>query len=239
MKFAFISDIHGNAQALEAVLLDIQKKNVDKIYVLGDLAYRGPEPKRSIEMIQELNTEVIKGNADEWIVRGVKQGEVPDQALDLMNEERNWTVSRLEEADIDYLKNLPTEFTFQQDGVSFFGFHAVPDNLFDAVPPYEEDSEIERKIVTKMNADIYLYGHIHKSYIRHINGKTIINLGSIGLPFDGITKASYAIVEIQDNSISASIERVNYDHEKVIEKYNEVQYPNKEMMENIIKRARV
>jgi len=42
MKIAFISDIHGNAIALESVLEDIQKKKVDKIYVLGDLCYRGP-----------------------------------------------------------------------------------------------------------------------------------------------------------------------------------------------------
>lgn len=237
MKFAFISDIHGNAVALEAVLEDIEKKKVDKTYVLGDLAYRGPEPKRSIELVQNLNTEVVKGNADEWIVRGVNEGEVPAQALDLMNKERDWTVSMLDEKDIDYLRNLPYDLAFQQDGISLYGFHALPDSLFEVVLPDEEERMVERKIITKMNADIYLYGHIHKSYIRNINGKTLINLGSVGLPFDGIKKASYAIVEVNDGNFSTSIERVDYDTEKVIEKYKEVDYPNKEMMEKIIRTA--
>lgn len=45
MKLAFISDIHGNAIALDEVLNDIKAKNVDKVFVLGDICYRGPEPQ--------------------------------------------------------------------------------------------------------------------------------------------------------------------------------------------------
>ena len=81
MKIAFISDIHGNAVALDAVLNDIEKKKVDKIYVLGDISYRGPEPKRALELVRSLNTDVIKGNADEWVVRGVREGEVQQVRL--------------------------------------------------------------------------------------------------------------------------------------------------------------
>ena len=238
MKFAFLSDIHGNATALEAVLNDIDKQNVDQTIVLGDIAYRGPEPKRSIELVQSLNTTVIKGNADEWIVRGVNQGEVPDQALTLMNQERDWTVDKLEKADIDYLASLPTETTFQQDGVTFHAFHATPDSLFDVVLPDASDQEIESTLMRAKDADIYLYAHIHKSYIRFINGKTIINLGSVGLPFDGVTKASYAIVEVTDGNIRTSIEKVSYDIQKTIDAYNNVDYTNKAMMTQIIKTAK-
>ncbi|MBM7570446.1 YfcE family phosphodiesterase [Aquibacillus albus] len=238
MKIAFISDIHGNANALEAVLEDINKKKVDKILVLGDIAYRGPEPKRSIEMVQQLHTTVIKGNADEWVVRGVKEGEVPDHALELMNQERDWIISRISDTDIDYLENLPTELTFEEQGVTFHAFHATPTSLFDVVLPNADDNELESKLMAEKAAHIYLYGHIHKSYIRNVNGKTVVNLGSVGLPFDGITKASYAIVNINDGHVSTSIERVSYDYEKTIEKYKEVNYPNIDMMKNIIQNAK-
>ncbi len=77
MKLAFISDIHGNAIALDAVLQDISAKNADKVFVLGDICYRGPEPKRALDLVRSLNCEVIKGNADEWVIRGVREGEVP------------------------------------------------------------------------------------------------------------------------------------------------------------------
>lgn len=237
MKIAFISDVHGNAIALDAVLDDIRKKNVDKIVVLGDLAYRGPEPKRSISLIKALNATVIKGNADDWIVRGVRKGEVPDAALDTMNQERDWTYAQLSQDDIDYLDNLPTETLFEENDIVFHGFHATPTSLFDAVLPDTSDEEIESELMKKV-ADVYLYGHIHKSYIRTINGKTVINLGSIGLPFDGVTKASYAIVDVLDEGVSASIEKVAYDFEKTIDKYKEVNYPNIELMESIIHRAK-
>jgi len=97
LKLAFISDIHGNAHALEAVLEDIEQKRADKIFVLGDLCFRGPEPQRAYEMVMALNTEVIKGNADEWVYRGVGMNEVPEKAYEMMNRERDWTVSRMEQ----------------------------------------------------------------------------------------------------------------------------------------------
>src|SRR3954468_13387373 len=103
MRLAFISDIHGNAVALESVLADISQKNIDKIYVLGDLCYRCPEPKRSLDLIRSLNTEVLKGNADEWLVRGVRVGEVPDKALAMMTLEQEWIAARLEQSDLNYL----------------------------------------------------------------------------------------------------------------------------------------
>src|SRR5690625_314515 len=86
MRFAFLSDIHGNATALEAVLHDAANQKVDKIYILGDLCFRGPEPKRVLDLVRSVDATVIKGNADEWMVRGVKKGEVPDAALDIMNQ---------------------------------------------------------------------------------------------------------------------------------------------------------
>ncbi|MCT2537903.1 metallophosphatase family protein [Aquibacillus koreensis] len=237
MKLAFLSDIHGNAHALDAVLEDITENQVDKIFVLGDLAYRGPEPNRVLQLIQQLDATVIKGNADEWVVRGVNQGEVPDQALEMMNKERDWTVAQLNQADIEYLSNLPTELKFEEQGVAFHAFHATPTSLFDVVLPHTEDTEIEAQLMTAHQADVYLYGHIHKAYTRFINGKTIMNLGSVGLPFDGVTKASYATVDLDGGSIRPTIHKVSYDYEKTINKYHEVNYPNTTLMENIVRNA--
>lgn len=235
MRIAFISDIHGNATALEAVLADIKEKQIDQIVVLGDIAYRGPEPKYSIKLVQDLDATVIKGNADEWIVRGVQQGEVPDQALELMNQEREWAVSQLDQAEIDYLSNLPSDLSFIKEGVTIHGFHATPSSLFDVVLPSASDAEITDKLTKDTEADIYLYGHIHQAYIRPVDGKTIVNLGSVGLPFDGVTKASYATIEINKNTVSASIERVDYDIEKTIQAYKDNNYPNIDMMEQILR----
>lgn len=239
MKIAFISDIHGNAIALDAVLEDIEKLGIDKIYVLGDICYRGPEPKRSLDLVRSLHTEVIKGNADEWVVRGVREGEVADKVLGLMNHERQWIVEQLEPSDIDYLETLPTQLNLTIEEVEISAFHATPTSLFDIVLPNADDNQIEASLMQTQGAQVFVYAHIHKPYIRYINGKVIINIGSVGLPFDGLAKASYGLVEVEDGHIKTSIRRVNYDLERVVALYYELKYPNAEMMSKVIRTAKI
>jgi putative phosphoesterase len=239
MKIAFISDIHGNAIALDAVLADIKRQGIDKIYVLGDICYRGPEPKRSLDLVRSLHTEVIKGNADEWVVRGVREGEVADKVLELMNLERQWIVEQLEPADIDYLESLPAQLNLTIKDIAISAFHATPTSLFDIVLPNADDNDIETSLMQAQDAQVYVYAHIHKPYIRYLNGKIIINIGSVGLPFDGLTKASYGLVEVEDGHIKTSIRRVSYDLESVVALYHEVNYPNAEMMSKVIRNAKI
>ncbi|WP_047983996.1 metallophosphoesterase family protein [Ornithinibacillus californiensis] len=236
MKLAFLSDIHGNSIALKAVLHDIQKLNVDKIMVLGDLCYRGIQPKESLELVKGLDAEVIKGNADEWIVRGVLEGEVPVDALDMMNTEREWGVSKLTQNDIEYLRSLPTELRLEFSGTRIHAFHATPNDLFDVVQPFESDQTLREKLV-KSDSDIYIYAHIHKAFVRYINGKCFINTGSVGLPFDGLGKASYALVELGEDEFEVSIRRVNYNIEDVLNQLRNSDYPNKTLLNSLLKRS--
>lgn len=233
MRLAFISDIHGNANALETVLYDINNKDVDKVLVLGDLCFRGPEPKRSLELVRALNTDVIKGNADEWVVRGIRNGEVPESAIKMMSNERDWTLSQLDEDSVEYLKSLPTDIKLEYGNIKIHAFHATPDSLFEVVTPDLSNQLIEEKMM-RYEANIYIYAHIHKPYIRYINGKCIINLGSVGLPFDGLAKSSYAILDIEENSFQTSLIRVNYDVNKVISQFRESDYPNSEQMIKVL-----
>ncbi|MEC1525096.1 metallophosphoesterase family protein [Neobacillus niacini] len=239
MKIAFISDIHGNAIALDAVLQDIEQQGIDQIYVLGDICYRGPEPKRSLDLVRSLHTEVIKGNADEWVVRGVQKGEVADKVLELMNLERQWTVKQLEPTDIEYLESLPTTLNLTIEDVQLSAFHATPTSLFDVILPNADDNQIETSLMQAQGSQVFIYAHIHKPYIRYINGKVIMNIGSVGLPFDGLTKASYGLVEVEDGHIKTSIRRVNYDFERIVALYHEVNYPNAEMMSKVIRTAKI
>ncbi|GAA0286528.1 putative phosphoesterase [Gracilibacillus halotolerans] len=234
MKIAILSDIHGNSVALDAVIKDLRAKKADRIIVLGDIAFRGPEPSRSIDLVRFLTEEVIKGNADEWVVRGVRNGEVPHQALTIMQQEQTWTQEQLQEHQLEYLASLPTELYFEVEGVRFHGFHATPKSLFQNVLQNEADHEIEEKLMKDKEADIYLYGHIHKAYKRIIHGKTVVNVGSVGLPFDGIPKASYVLIDVSNGQVEFHHIRVPYDLEKVCQQYDDYNYPNATKMKNII-----
>jgi len=237
LKLAFISDIHGNANALEAVLEDIEQKRADKIFVLGDLCFRGPEPQRAYDLVQSLQTDVIKGNADEWVYRGVGMGEVPEAAYEIMNKERDWVVSQMGQNAVEALHRLPEEVKYEYGGIKIHGFHATPYSLFENVLPDSGNSKLKEKLMQE-EADIYLYGHIHTPYIRTFGGKTVVNLGSVGLPFDGVPKASYAIVEIGENGFQVSIVRVTYDVGKTIKQFKNSDYPNKEKLIDILTRAK-
>ncbi|WP_216827717.1 metallophosphoesterase family protein [Alkalihalobacterium elongatum] len=234
-KYAFLSDVHGNAVALEAVLEDIKTQNVDEIFVLGDLCYRGPEPKRALQLIQELDAKVIKGNADEWLVRGVQQGEVPDPMLEMMNIERDWCKSKLDNQALTYLEQLPTDIEITlTNGTSIYAFHATPSSLFDIVLPDTDPTILNEKMMSTSDANLYIYAHIHLPYVRYVNGKCIVNIGSVGLPFDGQPLSSYAIVEEKNEQFVVSIQRIPYDTEKVIQQYENAQYPNLEVMKKVV-----
>lgn len=233
MRLAFISDIHGNATALEAVLEDIKPRDVDKMFFLGDLCYRGLEPMKSLDLVRSLDTDVIKGNADEWVVRGITEGEVPESVHPIMDKEREWTVSKLDEESIEYLDNLPEKLNLSFDNVDIYAFHATPNSLFDVVAPDENDETLKEKMIVN-KADIYIYGHIHKPYIRFINGKCIINTGSVGLPFDGLDKASYVIVDIEQGQFDVSIVRISYNLDKVLNQVQQSDYPNKQFLESAL-----
>lgn len=238
MKIAFISDIHGNATALEAVLADIEKKQADKIVVLGDICYRGPEPKRSLDMVRNLDTDVIRGNADDWVYRGIKEGEVPDKALDIMRKEQQWTASHLTKDELNYLGNLPSQLTINlTETIKVHGFHATPESLFDVVKPTETDESLEDKLMRDQTANIFLYGHIHLPYVRYINGKCVANLGSVGLPFDGLNQASYLMAEGDGNQFNIGIQRVPYNIEKVKDQLKEADYPNLAFLTDVIERG--
>jgi predicted phosphodiesterase len=107
--------------------------------------------------------------------------------------------------------------------------------LFENVFPGVDDELLKSKLMSSKDAQIYMYGHIHKPYVKYINGKIVMNTGSVGLPFDGLAMASYAIVEIVGGNLTTSIERVSYNIEKVAEQYRKAEYPNADTMIRIIR----
>jgi putative phosphoesterase len=236
LKAAFISDIHGNATALESVLNDLEKRQVDQIFILGDLCYRGPEPRRSLELVRSLHSPVIKGNADEWVVRGVRKGEVPDQALEMMNLEREWTMTQLDEESLKYLDGLPTELKLEFGGKKVHAFHATPDSLLDVVSPFEKNEVLLEKMM-KEDADLYIYAHIHRPYVRYLNGRCIMNIGSVGMPFDTIGISSYGLIDIEDNCFQTSIVKVNFNLQKVIRQMDEFRYPVNTPVRDILEKG--
>jgi len=240
LKTAILSDIHGHAVALETVLRELDRQDIDQLIVLGDLAYRGPEPKRCIELTRLSAHTVIGGNADEWAVRGVRAGEVPDHVLLRMNEERSFTVSHVDEEDIAYLASLSMSANCDLGhGQTLYACHATPSDRFQVILPDTTDEELAALYLREQSImpSVATYGHIHIPYIRSLKGAVILNPGSVGLPFDGTPKASYAVIETSANTLNASIHRVTYDLRLACDALERLDYPHRERLVQSIEQA--
>ena len=104
--------------------------------------------------------------------------------------------------------------TLNAEGKRVRLFHATPrkNNLY----WYEERPEkFFHEMAEKGDADIMIYGHIHKPYRKDMNGKVFLNAGSVGKPKDGDPRACAAIVEITPQAVKTEFLRVQYDVEKV------------------------
>jgi len=234
MKLVIISDIHGNYHALEAVLGDIRRQQADRIYVLGDLVFKGPLPERCVQTVRALDAVVLQGNIDELVGKDIIQpgfAKSPEHEA-AIRKEMVWTRSRLSSEELDYLAELPFshEVRLSQDLLIRL-VHATPQNLLDIVLPTDDEQKIITTMFERADAQIVVYGHIHQPFIRHIGGHTIINTGSVGLPFDGNPAASYAIIELDElnasgaTAFTAAIRRVPYDVETAIAAFGGSEHP--------------
>jgi diadenosine tetraphosphatase ApaH/serine/threonine PP2A family protein phosphatase len=106
---------------------------------------------------------------------------------------------------LDWLRSLPAE---HREG-SLLVLHACPGDLWRAPTPDAEDQELIGHYGA-LDADLVVYGHIHRPYVRRLPDVTVANSGSVGSPFDGDPRASYLLIE----EGSTEIVRVEYDVER-------------------------
>jgi len=222
MKIAIISDIHGNMQALEAVLADIEKEKGDKIFCLGDLAMAGPEPIKAIEKIKSLydenKLELIQGNTDEMI--GNYNEELRQKvknAAPIMGNALENDVKIIPDNLKNFLKNLPAQKELEIEGLKVLLVHGSPrkndENIFPDLP-----IEKVEEMVKGTDADIIFCGHTHiPCGYQTRNKQTIVNEGSVGRPFTPEPKACYVVAEFNNKNSEIQHKFIDYDRQKASE----------------------
>ncbi len=238
MRIAIISDIHGNLEALKSTLEDIKKKNVDKIFCLGDIIAKGVHPTECIKLIRENCDIVIRGNTDEYF----SKEHTNIEELDETEQKRiKWNKSLISNEDREYLLNLPFSYEFYLSGSLVRLFHATPTIIDKRVLNYDSFTEKynmflpSEKTMSNSIADVVIYGHLHHAFLDKIYNKTIINIGSVGNSIDVVrnekrdssyletTKSNYLIIEGEyesreyNSDISFTFVKVPYNVDKELE----------------------
>lgn len=236
-KIAIISDVHANIEALNLVMKDIEKRNVDKIICLGDLVTKYFYPAEIVDMIKKNCDIVIKGNCDDIVA----------------NDERyKFARSKLGLDRIEYLDNLPKKQQLMINKSLINLFHATPNSLDTMFNPFFENNNQSRYKDNSISKDDYekmfisdkpqisIVGHTHHNYIAVEDKKklkfakspivipntqrAIINVGSVGEHNNMIVNdnnelitnidpfVTYAIIEYDNlgNDIKSEIIKVPY-----------------------------
>ncbi len=246
MRLAVLSDIHGNLAALEAALADLGARGgADKVWVLGDLAAFGPDPAGAVARVRAIpEVSAIYGNTDRYLTSGRRpQMPIPDAAawgrakatLESRDGGFAWTVGQLDYAAFEYLRDLPAELSLEVDGFGWVvGFHAVPGDD-EAVRRPDTPDDVLLDDLLDREGRVALCGHTHLPMDRALNGWRWINVGSVGLPFDGDPRACYAVLHFDGGALHVEHRRVAYDVDAVIKK---LVAPNREWVANILRTAR-
>jgi predicted phosphodiesterase len=230
LRYAVISDIHGNLDALEVVLESIQAEGVDKFLCLGDIVGYGAKPRECLELVQSLDCMTVAGNHDYAAL-----GKIEIDYFNVYAKEATlWTRDNLKEQDRDFLLSLP--LIEHLDGFSIVHGTLYSPELFD----YVQTSYDAHLSMSQMPGQVCFLGHSHipisflqrrfiiyslASEIDLEPGKKIlVNVGSVGQPRDNNPKASYAIFDTDARKIW--IHRVAYDVEVAALRIREAGLPD-------------
>ncbi|MBO0781422.1 MAG: metallophosphoesterase family protein [Ktedonobacteraceae bacterium] len=216
MRVGLIADIHGNFIALESVLRELKREQVDRIICLGDVAAIGPQPREVIECLRELNCPVVLGNTDDWYLQPLPEGD------DELREIAQWGLQQFTTADLDYLRSFQPviEMTLDTDR-TLLCYHGSPRSYRDVIAPTTPAAEV-KSMLAGYQALIMVGGHTHVQMLRRYEQALLLNPGSVGLAGEGPDRedlprnqhvhwAEYAVMTLQNGYVSVDLRRTPLD----------------------------
>jgi len=203
VRILVVSDIHGNIEALRTVAA--AEPSVDHVLCLGDIVDYGPAPDETVSWVREHALATVRGNHDNAVASGEDCRSAPAFHR-LAVETRLRTGPLLSRSSLAYLRGLPRTLSVHVDGKRLELLHAAPaDPLFQYLPATRVEEW--RAAAAAMDGDLILVGHTHLPVVLDLDGKQLVNPGSVGLPRDGDPRASYAVIE---DGVPA-LKRIAYD----------------------------
>lgn len=217
MKIAIISDIHGNYEALEAVLKDIDIQNPDLFICGGDILGYGPSPNEVVDKIRDRKILSIIGNNDQDIFGMAVVNDQDYKSKQEADDERynlHFNRENISNQNMVYLRSLPKEVILNIENKAIKLVHGSPRKIDEHM---YEDSPETLQIIKESCEKIIICAHTHLPYIKWYEDKLVVNSGTVGKPKDGKVDADYVVIDINDY-INAEIKTVQYDYEKTASK---------------------
>ncbi len=210
MRIAILSDIHGNAHALDRCLDDLESRGgADVVVAAGDLCLDGPRPKHVLERLDAIGARCLRGNTDR-IVGEADLAELDDEDARAVR----WVRDQIGEERTRRLAELPFSLAFGDGDDGLLVCHANPKSDDEHVWPDAYDDTLER-LFEGVSQRTIAFSHLHLPYVRVWRGRTLVNVASAGLPKDGDPHAHYAILTWRSGGWEVQSRRVPFDVGKV------------------------
>jgi len=220
MRIAFISDIHGNFHSLELVLADIQESQIDQIVCLGDVASLGPQPREVIARLRDLQIPIVMGNHDNYLLNP----HLTEDHLPWLRASELWCLEQLSTDDLNFLRTFQPHLKFTLDkDTTLLAFHGSPRSNEEFLYPDTSTSTLE-EVFAGHSEQVLVHGHTHVQMVNQHKMMTLINPGSVGMPFEfprrgqdqhAIQRAEYAIVDMTDGRLTVNLHQLPIDFEQL------------------------
>ncbi len=236
MKLALLADIHGNGDALRAVLADVDERGADRLLVMGDIVLLGPDPREVVELLMARDAAAVYGNIDRFLLKTdwhtfdpQSEEDEADRALCL------WALQRLGEREEAWMRALPFQRELEIDGQRLLMVHGSPRNEGDIIKADTPDDTV-REMIAGVQTDLVLFGHIHEPLDRTVDDVRLINPGAVGYPQGKKGSARYALLT-WEGGWHVEFRLVHYDVEKTIARLLAAQRPYRLWITEMLRHA--
>ena len=193
MKIAVLSDIHGNLPALQAVADDIDRWRHDLTIVAGDIVNGGPQNLACWQFVRERQEQngwhILRGNHEEYVVEWLG-AERPATSAEFELRRLSYHTYRQLAAHVPALVALPDRFDWcAPDGTTLLVLHASLLGSRVGLYPWTSTADMRARIAP--GPTVFVTGHTHVPFQRHLDSTQILNSGSVGLPGNGDSRATY------------------------------------------------
>lgn len=220
-----LSDIHGNLDALESTWRDLRGRPYEALFCLGDLAAFGPDPDECVAFVRDVvqPTATILGNTDRYLLEQTWKKEDGELQRSL-----RWTRDQLSDASVEWLEGLPVTHQQVIGGVDCELVHGGPGDDELGLGP-ETDPEVLRGAFADHGPGVTFAGHTHVPWRGRVGARHIVNVGSVGLPFDGDHRSSYVRIHTDGGRVhDFDCRRVVFNSDRVIRKLEAKAVPFRE-----------
>ena len=229
MKIGIITDVHSNIIALNTVLNEFEKIEVDKIICCGDIIGIGPNPEETVRELMKNKDKLIavRGNHEQYLLKGLPKNVHDDKRAMSLEEIDNheWTHSKLSKNSKNFISQFKISNIIEIEGKKIYIVH-YPSNENGIYKEHIKNPTIKQNedMFSGIDADIFIYGHTHITSINNKNNKWYINSGSLGCPVKS-SIANAGILEINKNEIHYKQLKIEYNVNEVIQEIERLKFP--------------